>query len=150
MNPPSGRGRAEVLLVEDNEDDVFLLNDIFRHIQAPVSLHHVENGVECLAWLRREGRYAQAPRPDLILLDLNLPLMDGRQVLAALVADPALRDIPVVVLTTSANDQDVQQMYGLRCSSYIVKPLDLDDFERIIRLICEYWFVLAALPSRHR
>lgn len=149
MNPPPGRRLAEVLLVEDNEDDVFLLNDTFRHIQAPVNLHRVENGVECLAFLRQEGCYAQALKPDLILLDLNMPLMDGRQVLATLVADPVLRAIPVVVLTTSANNRDIQQMYELRCSTYIVKPLDLEDFEHAVRLICEYWLGLATLPSEH-
>lgn len=145
--PLAGRRAAEVLLAEDNEGDVFLLREAFQQLRFPVHLHVVENGVECLAFLRREGRYVAAPRPDLLLLDLNLPLLDGRQVLATVVADPRLRSLPVVVLTTSANPGDLRQMYGLRCSTYVVKPLDFDDFERTIRLIGEYWFGVAALPD---
>lgn len=149
MNQPlAGRRPAEILIVEDNPDDVFLLQDALQRIPMPVHFHHVENGQECLAFLRREGAYAGAPRPDLILLDLNMPLMDGRQVLATLVADPQLRSLPVVVLTTSAGEPDIELMYELRCSSYIVKPLELAAFEQAIRLLCEYWFGLATLPSR--
>lgn len=147
MNPSHTGRPAEILLVEDNDDDVFLLREAFRRSPVKINLQHVENGAECLALLRKEGRYAQAATPDLLLLDLNMPIMDGRQVLAALVADPVLCALPVVVLTTSSNERDVRQMYELRCSTYIVKPLDLDDFEHAVRLIGDYWFAVATLPG---
>lgn len=150
MTPPLSGSRvpAEILLVEDNEDDIFLMRQAFRHTGLPATLHCVEDGRKCLAFLRREDAYADAPRPDRILLDLNLPVMDGRRVLAELAADARLKALPVVILTTSANQRDIVQMYELRCSSYIVKPLDYDAFERAVRLICEYWFDLVALPPR--
>jgi CheY-like chemotaxis protein len=140
---------AEILLVEDNQDDVLLTRRGFESAGVPANLHHVENGEECLAFLRQTGIYADAPRPDLILLDLNMPVMDGREVLAELVADDRLRRIPVVVLTTSADDRDVMDMYRLRCSSYIVKPVDFDRFLAVIRSIGHYWFTVAILPSRN-
>lgn len=146
QSQPGHRQPVEILLVEDNEDDVFLMHQAFRHTGLPVNLRRVEDGKECLAFLRQQDAYAEAPRPDLILLDLNLPVMDGRRVLGELIADPGLKALPVVILTTSANEHDIRQMYELRCSSYIVKPLDFDAFERAVRLICEYWFDLVALP----
>lgn len=147
MNAPlAGRRTAEILLAEDNEDDVFLMREAFKRSPLPVNLHTVENGVECLAFLRKEGRHAGMPTPDLLLLDLNMPVMDGRQLLATMVADPRLKTLPVVVLTTSENKRDVRQMYELRCSTYIVKPLDFEDFEKLIELICQYWFATATLP----
>lgn len=151
MTPPSSISRppAEILLIEDNEDDVFLMRQALRRIEIPINLHRVEDGRKCMAFLRKQEPYAEAPQPDLILLDLNLPIMDGRQVLAELVADPRLRALPVVILTTSANERDIRHTYELRCSSYIVKPLDLEDFERAVRLICEYWFDLVALPPKN-
>lgn len=139
---------AEILLVEDNLDDVLLTRMGFERAGAPVNLHHVENGEECLAFLRKQGIHGEAPTPDLILLDLNMPIMDGREVLSEMNADPALRQIPVVVLTTSADEQDLQDLYRLRCNSYIVKPVDFDQFQAAIEALCHYWFSIAALPTR--
>ena len=105
---------AEILLVEDNEDDVLLTREGFRDARLLVNLHHVWNGEECLAFLRRQGRFSDAPRPDLLLLDLNLPVMDGREVLGEIVKDETLRHLPVVILTTSDSEQDILRMYRLR------------------------------------
>jgi two-component system, chemotaxis family, response regulator Rcp1 len=139
--------RAHILLVEDNLDDVHLAREGFRRANTSVDLHHVDNGQDCMAFLRKQGRYTAVPTPDLILLDLNLPLMDGREVLAALVADNQLNHFPVVILTTSDNDQDILKMYQLRCSAYIVKPVDFKQFQRVVQGISDYWFSLAVLPS---
>jgi CheY-like chemotaxis protein len=105
------------------------------------------DGVEALAFLRREGRHAAAPRPDVILLDLNLPRMDGREVLAALKADPALRRIPVVILTTSQDEQDVLRAYELHANCYITKPVDLDQFIAVIQSIESFWLTIVTLPE---
>jgi two-component system, chemotaxis family, response regulator Rcp1 len=149
MNQPlDGSRPAEVLLVEDNLSDVILTREGFERGGVKVNLHHVEDGEECLAFLRREGRHAAAPVPDLVLLDLNLPRMDGREVLSELVADERLRHMPVVVLSTSASELDIHRMYALRCSSYIVKPVDFDEFQRVVQGIGDYWFNLIVLPSR--
>lgn len=148
MNPSLvGKRPAEILMVEDNEGDALLARESFKRLKYPVHLHHVDNGESCLAFLRKEGEYADAPTPDLVLLDLNMPIMGGREVLAELVRDPGLCHLPVVILTTSANDRDIAQMYALRCSTYIVKPLDFQEFQRIIQVIAEYWFTVAALPG---
>jgi two-component system response regulator len=136
-----------VLLVEDNEDDVVLTREGFRYAQAPVDLQHVWNGADCLAFLRKEGPFADAPTPALVLLDLNLPLVMGHDVMAAITSDPALRHIPVVILTTSAERNEVQQLYGLRCSSYIVKPVNFNQFRQAIRVLVEYWFTVVTLPA---
>jgi CheY-like chemotaxis protein len=142
------RGRLpEILLVEDNDNDVELTRQGFKLAKLAANLHHAPNGEECLRFLRKQGEYAQAPTPDLILLDLNMPRLDGRAVLAELVADEALRHLPVVILTTSAEEEEVLRMYELRCSSYIVKPVDFDEFLRVIRLIGEYWFTVVTLPG---
>ena len=138
---------AEILLVEDNDNDVVLTRQGFKIAKLAVNLHHTRNGEDCLAFLRKQGAYAQSPTPDLILLDLNMPRMDGRAVLAELVADENLCHLPVVILTTSAEEQEVLRMYQLRCSSYIVKPVDFDEFLRVIRLVSEYWFTVVVLPS---
>lgn len=143
----AGRRPPEILMVEDNEGDALLARESFKRLQYPVNLYHVENGEECLAFLRKEGRYTGVPTPDLVLLDLNMPIMGGREVLAELVGDPLLRQLPVVILTTSANEKDIIQMYALRCSTYIVKPLDFQEFQRIIQVIADYWFTVAALPD---
>ena len=149
MNNELTLGRpAEILLVEDNDNDVELTRQGFKLAKLAVHLHHVWSGEACLAFLRRQGAHTQAPRPDLILLDLNMPRMDGRAVLAELVADEALRYLPVVILTTSAEEQEVLRMYQLRCSSYIVKPVDFDEFLRVIRVVSEYWFTVVALPVK--
>lgn len=148
MSAPLAASRAaEVLLVEDNLGDVLLTREGFKRGGFPVNLHHVENGEACLTFLKKEAPYENAPTPDLILLDLNMPVMDGREVLKALVADAHFCHLPVVVLTTSANDKDIQDMYALRCSTYIVKPLDFEEFQRIIQVIADYWFTVATLPE---
>ncbi|WP_372723117.1 response regulator [Novipirellula sp.] len=142
----SGRP-AEVLLVEDNEDDVIITRRGFNKSDLPVNLHRVENGEECMQFLRKTGQYADAPTPDLILLDLNMPVKDGREVLAEIVADEQLRRLAVVVLTTSESDQDLLTMYDLRCSSYILKPVDFKEFQQVIKYIGEYWFTIVVLPN---
>lgn len=136
----------EILLVEDNENDVLLTEEGFREARLAINLHHVEHGVHCMEFLRKQGKYADAPTPDLLLLDLNLPVMDGREVLAEIVDDPQLNHIPVVILTTSADDEDILRMYRHRCSSYIVKPVDFDKFVAVIQDFGNYWFTVVVLP----
>ena len=141
------KGRpAQILLVEDNEGDVVLTRTSFENSRFLVDLHHVEHGEECMAFLNKEGQYVDVPTPDLILLDLNLPVMDGREVLAEIVKDENLRRIPVVILTTSNAESDLLNMYNLRCSSYIVKPIDFQQFHEAIVELCDYWFTLVVLP----
>lgn len=139
---------VEILLVEDNENDVVLTQEGFRQAKLVVNLHHVKDGEECMAFLHKEGEYSNVPTPDLILLDLNMPRMDGREVLAAIGEDEQLRHLPVVILTTSAEEKEILNMYRLRCSSYIVKPVDFEQFLRVVRLISDYWFTVVVLPSR--
>ncbi len=147
MSNVLARGRpVEVLLVEDNPDDVELMRIGFHRAKFAVNLHHAGDGEACMAFLRREAPYTDAPRPDLILLDLNMPRMDGREVLAEIDKDEALSQIPVVVLTSSDADSDVLASYRLSCSSYIVKPVDFEQFSRVVRGIGDYWFTLVVLP----
>ncbi len=144
----SGRP-AEVLLVEDNDDDVLITRRGFDKSDLPVNLHRVENGEQCMAFLRKTDCYEGVPTPDLILLDLNMPVKDGREVLAEIVADDELRRLPVVVLTTSESDHDLLAMYNLRCSSYIVKPVDFGEFQQVVKYIGEYWFTIVVMPKKH-
>lgn len=146
----SGSRPVEILLVEDNENDVMLTRQGFKKAKLVVNLHHVSNGEECMAFLRKQDEYAGVPDPDLILLDLNMPKMDGREVMAAIVADQHLCHLPVVILTTSAEEQEILKMYKLRCSSYIVKPVDFEQFLRVIRTIGEYWFTVVVLSKGKR
>lgn len=136
-----------VLLVEDNDNDVELTRICMSRTRFNVDLRHVSNGRECMAYLRKEGSYAGAPDPDLVLLDLNMPGMDGRQVLSAIVADEKVRSVPVVVLTTSSDEKEVLDLYRLRCSSYLVKPVDLREFLRLLEVVTEYWFTAVVLPT---
>lgn len=148
MNGELARSRpAEILLVEDNENDVLLTRQGFKRAKLMVNLHHVRDGEECMRFLRKQGEYSAAPTPDLVLLDLNMPKMDGREVLAEIVKDDTLRQLPVVILTTSAEEREILDMYRLRCSSYIVKPVDFDQFLGAIRLIGDYWFTVVVLPT---
>jgi chemotaxis family two-component system response regulator Rcp1 len=140
---------AEVLLAEGNENDVELTRQGFKRCKLVLNLHHVKDGEECMAFLRKQRKYCDAPTPDLLLLDLNMPRMDGREVLAELVADESLNAIPVVVLTTSAGDEEIPKMYRMRCTSYIIKPLDFTQFLHVIRSIAEYWFTVVVLPIEH-
>jgi CheY-like chemotaxis protein len=138
---------VEILLAEDNEDDAELTRMGFKKSKLLLNLHHVKDGEECLAYLRKQGEYAHASTPDLILLDLNMPRMDGREVLAEMVEDETLRSIPVVILTTSAQEEEILTMYKLRCSSYIVKPVDFEKFLLVVRSLADYWFTTVVLPT---
>ena len=135
-----------VLLVEDNDGDVELTRLGLERAARAVTLHRVKDGEEGIAFLRKEGRFATAPTPDLILLDLNMPRMDGREMLAAIAGDPRLRHLPVVVLTTSSADREILHMYQLRCSCYVVKPLTFEKFAQVIQSIADYWFTVVELP----
>jgi two-component system, chemotaxis family, response regulator Rcp1 len=143
-----GDGEAiEILLVEDNAGDARLAMEALREAKVHNRLSWVTDGVEALAFLRREGQYAGAARPDLILLDLNLPRKDGREVLAVIKADDKLRRIPVVILTTSQAEEDILKAYHLNANCYISKPVDLDQFMKVIRTIKEFWLTIVKLPS---
>ncbi len=139
----------EILLVEDNPGDARLTQEALREGKIRNNLHHAKDGVEALAFLRREGAYANAPTPDLILLDLNLPRKDGRQVLGEMKVDPRLRLIPVVVLTTSEAEKDIVKSYELHANCYNTKPVDLDKFIEIVRAIENFWLAVVTLPSRN-
>lgn len=137
----------EILLVEDNPGDVRLTREALRDGKVRNVLHVAEDGVEAMAFLRREGNYADAPRPDVILLDLNLPRKDGREVLAEIKADETLRRIPIVVMTTSSAEQDILRTYDLHANCYITKPVDLDQFIEVVRSIQEFWLTIVKLPT---
>ena len=137
---------VEVLLVEDNAGDVRLTREALREGMVVNHLSVASDGEEAVAFLRREGRFAAAPRPDLILLDLNLPRKGGREVLADIKQDVSLRRIPVVVLTTSRAEEDVLRTYDLHANCYIVKPVDLDQFIQVVRSINHFWFSVVKLP----
>lgn len=136
----------EILLVEDNPGDVRLTMEALKEAKVINHLTVIKDGVEALAFLRRQGQYAKAPRPHLIVLDLNLPKKDGREVLAAIKADDSLKRIPVVVLTTSEDEQDVLKSYNLHANCYITKPVDLDQFIRVVRSIEDFWLGIVVLP----
>ena len=137
----------EILLVEDSPGDVRLTQEALRDAKVRNNLHVVRDGVEAMAFLRREGaRFAECPRPDLVLLDLNLPRMSGHEVLADIKADPALRRIPVVILTTSQAEQDVLRTYDLHANCYITKPVDLDQFITVVQSIEDFWLTIVRLP----
>jgi two-component system response regulator len=138
---------AEILLVEDNDNDVELTRVGFKKSKLVVNLHHAKDGEVCMAFLRKEGKFADAPSPDIILLDLNMPRMDGREVLAEISKDESLRHLPVVILTTSQEEQEILKMYRLRCSSYIVKPVDFNQFIHAIQSFSDYWLTVVVLPQ---
>jgi CheY-like chemotaxis protein len=137
-----------VLLVEDSPGDVRLTLEAFRTINDSVHLHVAADGVEAMAFLRREEPHAQAPRPDIILLDLNLPRMDGREVLARLKADASLKLIPTVILTTSEAQADIINSYQLQANCYLNKPMQLDAFETLVRGIDDFWLKTVRLPQQ--
>jgi CheY-like chemotaxis protein len=138
---------VEILLVEDNPADIRLTREAIKEFKIHNTLHVITNGVEALAFLRREGGYADAARPDLVLLDLNLPKKNGLDVLMEIKTDEALQHIPVVILTASKADQDVLDAYYLHANCYITKPVGLAQFEKIVRSIEEFWFTIVALPQ---
>ena len=137
----------EILLVEDNAGDVRLTQEALREGKVKNNLSVARDGVEALEFLRREGPHANAPRPDLVLLDLNLPRKDGRQVLAEIKNDDALKTIPVVVLTTSSAEADILRSYSLHANCYITKPVDLDQFVQVVKSIDDFWLTIVKLPA---
>lgn len=137
---------VEILLVEDNPGDVRLTQETLKDSKMLNRMSVVGDGVEAMAFLRHEGTYARANRPDLILLDLNLPKKDGREVLEEIKADEQLRRIPVVVLTTSGAEQDILRTYDLHANCYIKKPVDLDQFSEVVKAIETFWFTIVKLP----
>jgi len=138
----------EILLVEDNPGDVRLTQEALRDAKVQNRVSIVQDGVEALEFLHRHGVYADAPRPDVILLDLNLPRKDGREVLAEVKADPNLRRIPVVVLTTSEADEDILRAYNLNANCYITKPVDFEQFFKVIHSIEDFWLSIVKLPPK--
>ncbi len=139
--------KYRILLVEDNSGDQRLTFEALRNRASTVALDIVQDGVEAMAFLRQQGKYSEAPRPTLIILDLNLPRKDGREVLAEIKSDPDLRRIPVVVLTTSKADEDINKSYDYHANCYITKPVDLDRFFSVINAIEEFWLKTVELPQ---
>jgi CheY-like chemotaxis protein len=140
---------AEVLLVEDNPGDIRLTKEALRYGDVPVKLSVAMDGVEALDFLRRRGRFKTAPRPDLILLDLNLPRKNGREVLSEIKSDGDLRSIPVLVITTSQSPQDVERAYTLNANCYITKPVEFDAFVDLLRSLEDFWLTKATLPAEN-
>ena len=136
----------EILLVEDSPADILLTREAFKHNKIVNAIHVVEDGIQAMDFLYRRGKYASAPRPDLILLDLNLPRKIGREVLAEIKADPDLRTIPIVVLTTSDDDEDILKAYNLNANCYVVKPVGFENFMQAMQSIRHFWFSVVTLP----
>lgn len=137
---------VEILLVEDNPGDVRLTREALKEGKVLNNLHVVNDGVEAIAFLRRKGKYASAVRPDIMLLDLNLPKKDGREVLAEIKDDPDLKRIPVVILTVSSAEEDIIKTYNLHANCYITKPVDLERFLEVVKAIEDFWLVIVKLP----
>ncbi len=148
MNATASGRAVEILLVEDNPGDVGLTRETLKDSKLLNHMTVVGDGVEAMALLRREGKYADTIRPDLILLDLNLPKKDGREVLREIKSDEQLRRIPVVVLTTSSAEQDILKTYDLHANCYITKPVNLDQFTAVVKAIEEFWFTIVKLPPK--
>jgi chemotaxis family two-component system response regulator Rcp1 len=138
----------EVLLVEDSPGDVRLTQEAFREAKTSINLHVATDGVAAMNFLRREGIHGQAPRPDFILLDLNLPKMDGREVLAHIKEDDSLKTIPTIILTTSDAEADILKSYQLQANCYINKPVELEAFDAIVKSVNQFWLMTAKLPPR--
>jgi chemotaxis family two-component system response regulator Rcp1 len=139
---------VQVLLIDDSPGDVRLTQEAFREANRSINLHVAADGLEAMAFLRQEGIYCDSPRPDLILLDLNLPLMDGREVLAQIKANGSLKTIPTVILTTSTADADILKSYQLQANCYLSKPVRLDEFENLVKSINDFWLTKATLPQQ--
>jgi chemotaxis family two-component system response regulator Rcp1 len=140
----------EVLLVEDSPGDVRLTQEAFRDAQALINLHVAFDGVDAMEFLNREGTHGGASRPDFILLDLNLPRMDGREVLVQIKSDESLRTIPVVILTTSEDEADIVKSYELQANCYLKKPVQFEAFEKLVRSINDFWLTTVTLPQQRR
>jgi two-component system, chemotaxis family, response regulator Rcp1 len=148
MPTPNGLRAIEILMVEDNPGDVRLTREALKDHKVWNELHVVEDGVLALDFLHHRPPYTEAPRPDLVLLDLNLPRKDGREVLAAIKGDDGLKTIPVVILTTSQAEEDVVRAYKLNANCYVTKPVDFDQFTRIVQAIEHFWLTVVTLPPR--
>ena len=144
-----GQESVEILIVEDNEADVFLTSTALRDAKITNTISVVTNGEEAVAYLRHEGKYVEAARPDIIFLDLNLPGMNGHKVLAAIKADPNLRAIPVIVMSGSTAESDIARAYDEQVAAYIVKPASHEEYFTAIRAVKELWFHIVALPPKH-
>jgi CheY-like chemotaxis protein len=141
---------VEILLVEDNPGDVRLTKEALKEGKVYNNLHWAKDGVEAMEFLRQEGRHAKAPRPDIILLDLNLPKKDGREVLASIKGDARFKQIPVVILTTSEAEEDVLKSYELHANCYVTKPVDLEKFIQVVQSIDRFWLTVVTLPPNGR
>ncbi|HET6449076.1 MAG TPA: response regulator [Conexibacter sp.] len=148
MSPPQLLNAIEVLLVDDDPGDTLMIREAFEHNKVRNALACVADGVQAMQYLRREGEYANVPRPDLVLLDLNLPRKDGREVLAEIKSDPQLGTIPVVVLTTSHAEEDVLRSYQLHANAYVTKPVDFERFIEVVRQIDEFFVTVVKLPGQ--
>ena len=148
MNLPPSVRPIEILLVEDNPGDVRLTQEALRETKLRIELNVAENGEAAIDFLRQKGQHAQAPRPDLILLDLNLPLKNGMEVLSEIKTDPDLKRIPVVILTTSQAEEDIIKAYNLNANCYVTKPVDMDQFIKVVTSIESFWFTIVRLPER--
>ena len=146
MNERKAAKPIDILLVEDNPGDVRLTREALKEGKVLNTMQVVGDGIEALAFLRHEGPYAKSPHPDIILLDLNLPRMDGRELLAEIKSDHSLRRIPVVILTTSKAEEDIIKSYDLHANCYITKPVDLDQFINVVKSVEEFWFTIVRLP----
>ena len=140
----------QVLLVEDNPGDVRLTQEAFKDAKVQLEMHVAVDGIEAMEFLHREGKFSESPRPDLILLDLNLPRKDGRDVLAEIKGDPLLMTIPVVILTTSASDVDIESSYMLHANCYISKPVDMEGFLTVVKSIDDFWLSVVKLPPKDK
>jgi two-component system, chemotaxis family, response regulator Rcp1 len=139
--------RLRILVVDDNEDEIVLLRTAFKMSRLPFTLHHVKDGLDCMAFLHKDAPWTDVPTPDLILLDLNMPRMNGAQVMAAITEDAKLRELPMIVFSTSSTPDEIAQMYRLGCTSFIVKPVAFDRLMEVVRSLVNYWFTVAALPG---
>jgi len=139
---------VEVLLVEDSPGDVRLTQDVFRETNQSIRLHVAMDGVEAMDFLRHRGAFVNAPRPDFILLDLNIPKMDGREVLAQIKKDESLKTIPTIILTTSDSEADIRKAYELQANCYLSKPVQLEDFENVVKSINDFWTTKVKLPHQ--
>ena len=142
-----GNRLRNVLVVDDNSDDFELTRLAFAENGCDATLFCARNGQECMDYLRRQGPYAGACMPDMVLLDINMPVMNGFEVMSRIAADPNLRHLPVIILTTSDAEEDILRMYGLRCNAYVVKPVNFNDFARIVRSLIDFWCTTAHMPK---
>ena len=147
MNKHTRGKPIDILLIEDSEGDARLAKEAMRDSKVSNTIYHVSDGIEAMFFLRKEGKYAKAPRPDLILLDLNLPRKDGREVLADIKEDEDLKRIPVVILTVSNDEADILKSYNLHANCYITKPIDLGQFIKVVKSIEDFWLTIVKLPD---